>query len=182
MCGDNSYVDNFRTLTAIELCLNSEFYGKHPSFISLISKHSNVFGSINTILATSVSHNALDSNKTKGELVQNETINICTSFKLAGILCALGLASVSSSSVQCYYRNTGSILRYKLMFSQLIEPCLFNPFSSEKILLLFCNNACEPPAPFMHSYYVLLIICPQQKMLNTKEIENINYHHIQPAI
>ena len=80
MCGDNRYVDDLRILTAIELYLNSEFYSKHPSFISLISKHSKVFSSIDTILAISVSHNALDSNKTKGELVQNEAINISTSY------------------------------------------------------------------------------------------------------
>ena len=36
---------------------------------------------MDTVLATSVSYNALHSNKTKGELVQNEAINICTSFK-----------------------------------------------------------------------------------------------------
>ena len=83
---------------------------------------------------------ALDGNKTKGELVQNEAINICTSFKWAGFLCVLGLASVCTSSVQCYYKSTGSLSKYKLMFNQLIEPRLFNPFSSEKIHLLFCNK------------------------------------------
>ena len=181
MCGDNRYVDDLRILTAIELYLNSEFYSKHPSFISLISKHSKVFSSIDTILAISVSHNALDSNKTKRELVQNEAINICTSFKWAGFLCFLGLASVCSSSVQCYYKNTGSILKYKLMFSQLIEPRLFNPFSTEKIHLLFCNNTCEPPVPFMHNHYVPLIICSQKNAKN-KGNRKINYHHIQPAI
>ena len=78
MCGDNRYVDDLRILTAIiELYLNLEFYSKHSSFILLISKHSQVFISIATILAMSVSHNALDSNKTKGELVQNEAINMC---------------------------------------------------------------------------------------------------------
>ena len=73
MCGDNRYVDDLGILTAIELYLNYEFYSKHPSFISLISKHSKVFSSIDTILAISVSLNALVSNKTKGELVQKST-------------------------------------------------------------------------------------------------------------
>ena len=99
MYGDNRYVDDLRILTAIELYLNSEFCSKHPSFISMISKHSKVFSSADTNLAISVSHNAFDSNKTKEELVQNENINICTSFKLAGFLCILGLVSVCSSSV-----------------------------------------------------------------------------------
>ena len=94
-----------RILIAIELYLNSKFYSEHPSFISLISKHSKVFSSIDTILAISVSHNALDSNKTKGELVQNKALNIYTFSKWAGFLCVLGLVSVCSSS--------GSILLQK---------------------------------------------------------------------
>ena len=94
MGGDSRYVDDLRILSAIELYLNSEFYRKHPSFISLVSKHSDVFCSINTILTIPVSHNVLDSNKTKGELVQNEAINICTSLKWAGFLYVFGLASV----------------------------------------------------------------------------------------
>ena len=93
----------------------------HPSFIWSISRHSNVFISIDAILAISVSHNALNSNKTKGELVQNEAVNICTFFNWSGFLCVLGLASACSSSDHCYYKNTGWILKYKLMFSQLIE-------------------------------------------------------------
>ena len=52
------------------------------------------------------------------------------------------------------------------MFSQLIEPRLFNPFSSEKIHLLFCNNTCEPPVPFMHNHYIPLIICSQKNAKN----------------
>ena len=124
MCGDKRYVDDLRILTAIELYLNSEFYSKHPYFISLISKHSKVFSIIHTILAISISHSALDSNKIKGELVQNEVINMCISFECAGFLCVLGLASGCSSTVQCYCKNTGSISKYKLMFNQLIEPRL----------------------------------------------------------
>ena len=166
MCGDNRYVDDLRILTAIELYLNSEFYSKHPSFISLISKHSKVFSSIDTILAISVLHNALDSNKTKEELVQNEAVNICTSFKWAAFLCVHGLASLCSSSVQCYYKKTGSILKYKLKFSQMIEPRLFNPFSTEKIHLLFCNNTCEPPVTFMDNHYIPLIIYSQKNAKN----------------
>ena len=181
MCGDNRYVDDLRILTAIVLYLNSGFYSKHPSFISLISKHAKFFSSIYTILAISVSRNALDSNKTKGELVQNEAITTSTSFKWAGFFCVLGLASVCSSSVQCYYKSTGSLLKYKLMFGQLIELRLLNPFSNEKFHLLFWNKTSEHPVPFMHNHYVPLSFV-FKKMIKQKEIENINYHHIEPAI
>ena len=37
------------------------------------------------------------------------------------------------------------------MFSQLIEPRLFNPFST-----------CEPPVPFVHNRYLPIIICSQK--------------------
>ena len=58
------------------------------------------------------------------------------------------------------------MLKYKLIFSQLIEPRLFNPFSAEKIHLLFCNHTCEPPVPLMHNHYVPLIICSQKNAKN----------------
>ena len=115
LCRDNRYVNDLRILTAIELYLDSEFYRNYLSFIWLISKQSKVFSGADTILAIPVLHNAFDSNKTMGELFQNEAINICTSFKWAGFLCVLGLASVCSCSIQCYYKNTGSVLKYKLM-------------------------------------------------------------------
>ena len=150
MCGDNRYVDDLRILTATELYLNSEFYSKRPSFISLISNIQK-FSVADAILAISVSHNVLDSNKSKGELVQNEAINMCTSFEWAGFLCVLGLASICSSSVQCYYKSSGSILKYNLMFSQLIEPRLFNPLSSEKLICCF-------PTALMSLQFLLCII------------------------
>ena len=68
---DNRYINDLRILIAIELYLDSELYSKHPFFISMISKHSKIFSSVDAIVAISFSHNALDSNKTKGELVQN---------------------------------------------------------------------------------------------------------------
>ena len=165
MCGDNRYVDDLRILTAIELYLNSEFYSKHPSFISLISNHLKVFSSIDTILAISVSHNALYSNKTKGDLVQNEA-KIYVRL-LRGLDFYVSLVLHQSVQVQCnVIANIGSILKYKLMFSQLVEPRLFNPFSTEKIHLLFCNNTCEPPVPFIHNHYVPLIIFSQKNAKN----------------
>ena len=45
-----------------------------------------VFNSIDTVLAISVSHNALDTNKTKAELVQREALNVCSAYKWCGFL------------------------------------------------------------------------------------------------
>ena len=55
------------------------------------------------------------------------------------------------------------------MFTQLIEPRLLNPFSSEKIDLLFCKNTYEPPVPLRHNHHVPLIICSQKKKKAKKQ-------------
>ena len=52
--------------------------------------------------------NALDSNKTKAGLVQNEAMNICTSFMWAGILCpwsCISLFQFSSMLLQKHWFN-----------------------------------------------------------------------------
>ena len=81
MSGNNRYVDDIRILASIELYLNSEFYAKHRSFVKVINSQSVVFNNVDTLLALSVSHGALDSPKTKMELVLQEALNICSTFK-----------------------------------------------------------------------------------------------------
>ena len=56
----NRYVDDLGILASIELYLNSEFYAAHPSFVKVMNSHSGVFNNIETLLALSVSHGALD--------------------------------------------------------------------------------------------------------------------------
>ena len=168
MCGDNRYVNDLRILTAIELYVNPGFYSQHPIFTLLLNNNPGVFNSIDTILAISVSHNALDTNKTKAELVQREALNICSAYRWCGFLCVLALSSVSLSTVQCYYKSFGSSLKYRLMFNQLIQPRCANYLSSEKIHLLFCSNLFEPPVPFCHNHYAPLIMCPKKNTPNKK--------------
>ena len=105
MSGDNRYVDDLRILASIELYLNSEFYAKHPSFVKVMNSHSGVFNNVDTLLALSVSHGALDSGKTKMELVKEEALNICSPFKWSGLLCVLALSSVCLCFVHCYYKS-----------------------------------------------------------------------------
>ena len=91
MCGDNRYVNDLRILTAIELYVNPGFYSQHPIFTLLLNNNPGVFNSIDTILAISVYHNALDTNKTKVELVQREALNICCAYRWCGFLCVKAL-------------------------------------------------------------------------------------------
>ena len=122
MSGDNRYVDDLRILASIELYLNSEFYAKHPSFVKVMNSHSGVFNNVDTLLALSVSHSALDSSKTKLDLVKEEACNICSPFKWSGFLCVLALSSVCLCFVHCYYKSYEAVLKYKIMFNQLIKP------------------------------------------------------------
>ena len=80
MSGGNRYVDDLRTLAFIELYLNSGVYTKHPSFVKVMNSHSGVFNNVDFLLALSVSHGALDSGKTKMELVKEEALNSCSRF------------------------------------------------------------------------------------------------------
>ena len=103
------------------------------------------------LLALSVSYGALDSGKTKMELVKEEALNICP-FKLSGFLCVLALYSICFCFVHCYYKSYDAMLKYKIMFNQLIKAREFPSFNSETINLLFCNNSIVSPTPFRHNH------------------------------
>ena len=59
-----------------------------------MNSDSGVLNKVNTLLALLVSHGALDSGKTKMDLVKGEALNICSPFKWSGFLCLLTLSSV----------------------------------------------------------------------------------------
>ena len=61
---------------------------------------------------------------------------------------------------------------------QSIQPCLFNPFNTNKILFLVCSNTSKP----LVSHYVPFNYFFFQKMLNTKQLGDINDHHIKSTI
>ena len=120
-------------------------------------------------MAISFSHNALDTNKTKAELVQRETLNICSAYGWCGFLCVLALSSVSLRTVQFYYKFSELSLKYRLMFNQLIQSHLANYLSSEKIHLLFCSNLFEPPLHLV-TMTMHLLLCVLGK---TPQIRNV---------
>ena len=164
MSGNNRYVDDLRILASTELYLNWEFCAKHPTFVKVINNDDNNVG---TLLALSASHGALDSAKTKMKLVK-EAINICSPFKWSSSLCVLALSSVCLCFAHCYYKSYDAMLKYKIMFNQLIKPREFRSFNPEKIHSLFCNNSIVPPIPFRHNHYVPLIFCSEKNKVNKK--------------
>ena len=168
MRGDNRYVDDLSILASIELYLNSEFYAKHPSFVKVTNSHSGIFTNVGTLLALSVSHGALDSGKTKTELVKEEALNICSPSKWSGCLCVLALSSVCLCFVHSCYKCYDAMLKFRIMFNQLIKPREFPSFNSEIIHLLFCNNSIVSPTPFRLNHYVPLIFCSEKNKVNKK--------------
>ena len=67
---NSRYVDDLRILASIKLCSNS-------SFVKVINTGSGVSNNVDTLLALSVSHFSLNSDKTKLELLKEEAfINI----------------------------------------------------------------------------------------------------------
>ena len=122
-----------------------------------MNSHSGVFNNFDTLLALSVSHSALDSGKTKMELVKEEALNICSPFKWSGFLCVLALSSVCLCFAHCYYKSYHAMLKYKIMFNQLIKPREFPSFNSATIHLLI-----------RHNHYVPLIFCSEKNKVNKK--------------
>ena len=142
-------------------------YARHPSFVKVMNSHSSVFNNVDILLALSVSRGALDSGKIKIELVKEEALIICSPSKWSGFLRILALSSVCLCFVHCYYKSY-AMLKYKIMFNQLIKPREFPSFNSETIHLLFCNNSIVPPTPFRHNHYVPLIFCSEKNKVNKK--------------
>ena len=60
------------------------------------------------------------------------------------------------------------MLKYKIMFNQLIKPRGFPSFNSETMHLLFCNNSVVSPTQFRHNHYVPLIFCSETNKVNKK--------------
>ena len=142
-------------------------YARHPSFVKVMNSHSGVFNNVDILLALSVSRGALDSGKIKIELVKEEALIICSPSKWSGFLRMLALSSVCLCFVHCCYKSY-AMLKYKIMFNQLIKPREFPNFNSEIIHILFCNNSIVPSTAFTHNHYVPLIFCSEKIKVNKK--------------
>ena len=131
-----------------------------------MNSHSGVFSKIETLLALSVSYFALDSGKSKMELVKEEALSICNPIRWSGVLCVLDLSSVFF--VHCFYKSYEAMLKYKIMFNELIKPRKCPSFNSNTVYFLFCSNSIIPSTPFRHNHYVPFIFCSEKNKVNMK--------------
>ena len=115
--------------------------------MKVLNNHSGVFNNVEILLLFSISHGALDSGRTKIELVKEEALIICSPFKWSGFLCVLALSSVCLRFVHFYYKDYDAMLKFKIMFNQLIKPREVPSFSLETIHLSLFNNSVCPSNP-----------------------------------
>ena len=120
LVGSNTFVNDLRMLTSLELFINANFYSQHPCFLSAVNDHHECFGNINNLLPLSVCLAALDTGLTKDELVKQEAILNFTDGKWASFLCILALSSVLCRNIYSCHPDCGE-LRYKLLYNRLVQ-------------------------------------------------------------
>ncbi|XP_046850102.1 uncharacterized protein LOC124443666 [Xenia sp. Carnegie-2017] len=107
LVGDNSVVTILRLMTSIELFLYADYYAKHPCFSNLFeTQHNKHFDSISSMVAMSVSFEAIDSARSVfsvAELVRAEAVLNAKDMAWTGFVCLLALSSVTSCSIFSYY-------------------------------------------------------------------------------
>ena len=154
-------VDDLRLATSIELFLHATFYCKHPIFNLLNGKYKDhhTFKSYNSMIAMSVSHEALDSNKQTEELIIEESILNCANKRWSSFICLLALSSVTAREIVSYYPDIG-VENFKLFFNQKIQPRLPS-LSVVALHILFCYEGILPSGVlFKHNHFVPLIKLP----------------------
>lgn len=96
---------------------------------------SGIFTNVDTLtLALSVSHDALDSGKTKMELVKKEASKICCPFKWSEVLCVLAL--VCLCFVNCYYKRYDVMLTSNIKSAHQTRRISFFYFTDNSFIIL----------------------------------------------
>ena len=72
-----------------------------------------------------------------------KALSICNPIRWSGVLCVLDLSSVFF--VQCFYKSYEVMLKYKIMFNELIKPRKCPSFNSNIVYFLFCSNTLRVP-------------------------------------
>ena len=104
LVGDNSLVEELRSLTSIELYLNSNYYGKHDVFQSAYLSQEEPKRSPESFFYLSLKYDTLDSNlKNKEDIVKREAILNCQNFAWSSFMSMLGLSSAIKGKIISHY-------------------------------------------------------------------------------
>ena len=121
LTGREKLSEKLRAVVSLELCLNSEYYAKHP-YIAQKSKehpmkHPNYFFDI----ALSVDPNTKESKFEQWKrTVVKEGINNSINNKWASLMCMFALSSVIKRGIRTVYPKTGGVL--ESVFNGEISP------------------------------------------------------------
>ena len=105
LVGSNTFVNDLRMLTSLELFINANFYSQYPCFLSAVNDHHECFVAL--IIFCLCFFAAHDTGLSKDELVKQEAILNFTDGKWASFLCALALSSVLCRNIYSSYLDCG---------------------------------------------------------------------------
>ena len=169
-------MDDLRALTSIELFLHSDFYCKHPSFVTTLNAYSKLFCSVESILKVSVSEDSFSTGLNSADLIKSEALRNCTNATWSSFVCILGLSSVISKSIHCIYPDFG-LVKYKKIFNGLIKP-RGTANSSSTFYLLFCSEkGIKPGISFKPDHFVPLISSEKYKKGLVRKSLDEKVHH-----
>ena len=108
LVGNNTLVEELRSMVCLELFMQEDFYCEHPLFLSFFGNHKDLFSSKESLLKLSVSDESFNGGSSGEVLVKAEAINCCRDKKWSSFLCILALSSVINRRIQTFYRLRGS--------------------------------------------------------------------------
>ena len=158
---NNSFCDDLRILTSIELFIHSSFYAQHPMLCSFWENNKSIFSSFMSVFSCCVSDSAFNS-KTSSviEIVKNEAAHTCHKNAWSSFLCILGLSTVLDRRIETYYPDT-NVNKYSLLFNTTkISPRMIMTESAlTPIRILFCRSTptLENCSIFQPNHFVPLI-------------------------
>lgn len=188
LVGNNTFVDDLRVLTSLELFLNASFYSKHPCFLAAAAEHKEEFGkskNLNNLLPLSVSEKCFDSGFSKDELVKKEAMLNCNDKEWSSFLCILGLSSVINRNIITYYPDCGAH-RSKLLFNRHIKPRSPSQSQSqaslEDVHILFCfEGGIKSGDAFKSNHFVPLLFYATGQKRKKSQLSHKPYKKIAPV-
>ena len=168
--GNNSFIEELRVLTSIELFLNAEFYCNHPSFSLSESRPVSFFFNM------SLKNSTIDSDLKGEEAGRFDALSNCKDREWSSFLCILGLSSVVKKKIFSHFPDCGEVLQ-KLLRNQVILPRIQENISADPFHILFCKLGgltLHQPNSFQSDHFEPLIkfYKTKKRKLSTIEIGN----------
>ena len=169
--GTEDLCDILRALVSLELCLNSDYYEKHPY---ILGKKSSILKKEGYIFGMAFSHKATERLNTslKYKILKQASLNI-SNRQWSPLLCLLALSEVLSQKIVIIFPKTKNIDEYE-MYNGVIHPqrCSTATNCELKIMFTTTTPTQNTDQPFKTNHYVLLLETAQSQT-GLSEISNI---------